>query len=436
MTKNFFVTLLLLTSLAFNLSPLMAQDSISGNRVLIGDLYYNLDTTAHTAAVTWDRYIDTLNYHGLQSAIIPASVTFGDTEYQVTAIDSFAFATCTDLTSVVIPEGVTTIGNSAFRGSGLVETVVIPNSVTDIEKWAFNECQNLTEVTFGTGLRRIGDESFFNCRSLTELLIPDNVEYIGRAAFENLHLAGRIALGSGLSFLGDRAFQGSYAVPAYEVSEANTHFCAVDGVLMNRAMDTLIQFPAARVGEYSIPESVKVIGGGSFYGSRISALTIPEGVITIGDAAFTASLSLTELVIPNSVTTIGGASFSACVYLTKLTLGRGLQQIGAMAMAICSSLTDLVCYAVTPPATDQLVFYRVNQETCRLLVPGESLEAYRTADTWKDFSIIEAIPVEAIEEINTNNANANSNAAKVMVNGRLLIVKDGKTYSVTGAEVH
>ena len=111
---------------------------------------------------------------GITSIEIPSSVT---------SIGASAFDWCNNLTSVVLGEGVTTIGESVFSGCSSLTSVVIPNSVTAISDFAFNQCSNLTSVTIGSGVTTIGWRAFCECSSLTSIEIPNGVTSIGDTAF-------------------------------------------------------------------------------------------------------------------------------------------------------------------------------------------------------------------------------------------------------------
>ena len=139
--------------LVMMLLPMMAM----ADAVEIGGIYYNLFTKYKSAEVTKNPN----NYSG--AVDIPESFTYDGVVYSVTEIGSSAFAECTSLTSVTIPNTVTAIEHSAFEGCTGLTSVVVPNSVTSIDIFVFNGCTALTTVTIGNGIKKIGVEAFANC---------------------------------------------------------------------------------------------------------------------------------------------------------------------------------------------------------------------------------------------------------------------------------
>ena len=116
--------------------------------------------------------------------IIDRSITKCNIPQGTTSIGNYAFAECTALTSVTIPDSVTTISKLAFSTTGLTD-IVIPDSVTTINDLAFYNCSGLTSVTIGNGVTTISDEAFTNCTSLTSVTIGNGVTRIGRRVFSN-----------------------------------------------------------------------------------------------------------------------------------------------------------------------------------------------------------------------------------------------------------
>lgn len=409
-----------------------ASMSAEVQRVQIGDLYYNLDAESRTAAVTWEKRSDTTNYHGLKEANIPESVLYEAQSFAVTAVGDEAFRLCDSLTTITLPESITSIGKKAFEISQKLKAVVIPNSVTVIDEEAFSMCYGLRSVTLGTGLKTISRLAFGGCHSVSELVIPDNVEYIGGSAFMNCQTATRVYIGSGVKHLGDRAFQGCDTLPAFEVAEGNTIVCTVDGVLFNMAKDTLIQFPGGRGDEYIVPAGVTAIGDGSFNNCKnLTAITFPETLSYLGTASFVDCTGLTEIVLPNGVTKIPMA-FTHCTGLKSVTIGDAVIEIGLTAFSQCTALETFTCHTVTPPALVSYPFLMTDLAAVTLYVPAEAIEAYKAADTWKDFGTIAAIQTD-VEQ--TAISGQQSAVRKLMLNGQLLILRDGKTYTLTGTEV-
>jgi len=145
-------------------------------------------------------------YTGPGGAVTIPSATNG---LPVTSIGAGAFAFAYGLTSVAIPTGVTSIGDSAFQRCGaLTGRITIPNSVTNIGDFAFQGCSRLTSVAIPDGITIIGDYTFEGC-GLTNITIPSSVTSIGASAFQNCGaLAGSITIPSSVTSIGSYAFSG------------------------------------------------------------------------------------------------------------------------------------------------------------------------------------------------------------------------------------
>ena len=142
----------------------------------------------------------------------------------------------------------------------------------------------------------------------------------------------------------------------------------------------------------TIPNSVTSIGAATFYGcSGLTSLTIPNSVTSIGINAFSGCLGLTSITIPNSVTSIEYRIFYGCSGLTSVTIPNSVTSIGFEAFAYCSGLTSITCEAITPPDCGSPCFYDINK-SIPVYVAANSVDAYKTANLWKDFTNIQAIP--------------------------------------------
>lgn len=142
----------------------------------------------------------------------------------------------------------------------------------------------------------------------------------------------------------------------------------------------------------TISSSVKSIGAWSFSRCTVLAnIIFGNGVKYIEDGAFELCTALTSITIPNSVTSIGDMAFYDCSGLTDVTIGNGVKSIGEGAFIWCSNLTSIICQAITPPVCKEDAFKGIEKSICTLYVPQESVNSYKNAAGWKEFTNIIAI---------------------------------------------
>lgn len=392
----------------------------------VDGIYYNiLDESAKTVEVTKkpSKYSGTVN--------IPENVSYDGANFSVTAIGEYAFSVCPNLGTVTIPNSVTSIKKYAFGDCHRLTSVTIPASVITIGEGAFGSCKSLTSLEIPGSVTTIGDRAFSLCEGLTSVSIPNSVTSIGDGAFANCLNLTSVTIGNSVTFIGDMAFKAcisltSVTIPAsvnsigiapfelcgslayIEVDENNAHFCSIDGVLFNKEISEIIMVPGGRQGEYVIPDSVTSIWSFAFEGCiGLTSVTIPGSVTSIGDFAFNHCVGLTSVTIPDQITSIGEFVFNCCTGLTSVTIPGSVTSIGEYAFASCSgltsvtipgsvitigngafeyceSLTSVTSLNTTPPNCGIHVFYNISQE-CVLHVLPESLDAYKTADVWRDF---------------------------------------------------
>ena len=276
---------------------------------------------------------------------------------------------CNGLTSVTIPNGVTSIGGGAFAYcSGLttlnfnaincqdfspdyyysnypfsgtsLTTVNIGDSVQRIPAYFVRDCSGLTSVTLPNSLTSIGNSAFSGCSGLTSVTIPNGVTSIGGGAF---------AYCSGLTTLNFNAINCQDFEAYYDYN--NDYYCyPFSGTSLTTVNigDSVQRIPANFVRDCSgltsvtIPNSVTSVGDGAFNGcSGLTSVTIGNSVTSIGDGAFYGCSSLTSVTIPNSVTSIGGSAFNGCSSLTSVTIPNSVTSIGGSAFNGCSGLTSV-----------------------------------------------------------------------------------------------
>ena len=238
-----------------------------------------------------------------QVVVIPRSVG----RYKVIAIGALAFRDCSGLTSVTIPESVTSIGADAFQDCSGLTSITIPESVTSIGEAAFSGCSGLTSVTIPESVTSIGNYAFAACSGLTSITIPESVTSIGQGAFDYCLSLTSVTIPEGVTSMDYGAFWGCSGLTSVTILEGVTS-----------------------IGEKAFA-----------YCSGLTSVTIPESVTSIGDGAFVGCSSLTSLAIPNSVTTIGEQAFAYCSGLTSVTIPEDVTSIGSSAFERCSSLTSV-----------------------------------------------------------------------------------------------
>lgn len=232
------------------------------------------------------------------------TVTF---DKDVTVIGNHAFENCTSLADAEIPDSVNYIGESAFSGCTSLPNVVIPGNVTSISANTFKSCTALTSVTIHDGVTGIGDSAFWGCSSLPEIVIPDSVKSIGGSAFWECSSLKNADLGNGVVNIGGYAFGHCISLP-----------------------------------EVVIPDSVTVIQYKAFEGcSNLTNARIGNHVESIGGSAFLDCTNLLSLLIPDSVTDIGIDAFKNCTKMTSVTIGKGINTLNHGIFENCSGLLSI-----------------------------------------------------------------------------------------------
>lgn len=271
--------------------------------------------------------------------VIPENVIHLGKTYQVTSIGDHAFYNCTGLTSVTIPNSVTTIGGadqissdgaSFYNCTGLT-SVTIPNSVTLIGKNSFNSCSGLTSVTIGDSVTLIGERAFEKCTSLTSVIIPNSVTTIGGSAFSNCTGLTSVNYGNSITSIKGGAFYNCTSLTSLDLPSSLKYIG--DGAFEL----------CTGLTEVTIPDSVTQIGGLAFaYCEGLTSVDLDNSVKDIGWGAFKGCTGLTSVTIPNSVISIGNEAFSGCSGLKSATIGDNVYYINEKAFSQCTSLEEIV----------------------------------------------------------------------------------------------
>ena len=208
----------------------------------------------------------------------------------VTGIDESAFANCSSLTGVVIPEGATSIGNWAFAGCNSMTSVTMPESLASIDDHAFSSCSSLTDVTIPNSVTSVGDSAFSGCTGLTSVTLPEGITSIGSAMFSGCDSLTSVTIPEGVTSIGNSAFMNCFS---------------------------------------------------------LAGITIPESVTSIGDGAFYFCCSLESVTIPESVTSIGSEAFYWCEGLDAVYFKGDAPAIGSCVFYTMDEMDDIIISGLT-----------------------------------------------------------------------------------------
>ena len=304
---------------------LLADDTI---QVENGVVYTNLDLSSFTnssadalagdlalpndGSVTalGDAYFDASvdELRGRLAFMLCSQLTSVKIPNSVTSIGSAAFAYCTNLTSITIPNSVTDLGDQAFYCSGIA-SISLPDGITNVGAETFYNCSNLGAVSIPNGVTSIGEDAFFGCLSLESVTIPDGVTNIGHGTFSCCENITSITIPDSVTNIGSGAF--AYCDNLLNITLSNN----VTNI-GERAF-----YKCYSLSSITIPDSVTSIGTYAFeYCTSLTSVTFGENshLFSIGDWAFSGCANLGSITIPDSVTNIGSAAFSGCTNLMSV----------------------------------------------------------------------------------------------------------------------
>jgi len=223
---------------------------------------------------------------------------------------------------VTIPETidhlpVVGIGNGAFSRRTSITSAIIPDTVTNIGDEAFTGMDThsrMTELTIGRKVIRIGRGAFAGCDQLNHLTLPNGLVSIGAFAFEFCGKLTTIAIPASVTKIEDGAFCACFDLTSFSVAAANPAYCSVDGVLYDKNRHRLLQFPGGKTGGFIIPNGITNIAPLAIWNCPcVTSVTLPESITTIGDEQFAACNRLVSVFVPASVTHIGRHAFDSCM---------------------------------------------------------------------------------------------------------------------------
>ena len=314
--------------------------------LVMDGIRYAVDVDAGTAMV----------YEGNASGdvVIPAVLEYEGGSYPVISIKESAFFNRVAMTSIVLPEGLKTIGVSAFEECHQLADVAFPSTLRDIGNYAFRRCRALQSVVLsGCSDLIVGSDAFYGCTAMSELLLGEGLQGLGDGAFGGCDALTSVVLPDRLQSIGNSVFSNC------------------------ESLQSVI-----------LPEGLQSIGDYAFAYCPLQSIVLPEGLQTIGDNAFE-STTLQSVVLPEGLQSIGNGAFYWCLALESVTLPSTLQSLGGGAFLDCP-LKDVTSLAAVPPVMEEGdSFDEDTYATATLHVPSNAVDDYQAAEYWKQFLNIE-----------------------------------------------
>jgi len=311
------------------------------------------------------KIIQGVQTYYVKSVIIPDSVTkIGDTAFadcfeithfsiseKIKSIGEGAFSNCAALETITIPVGVKIIGASAFSGCSSLKEISIPDGITKIEEFTFSQCRSLVKVIIPATVIDIDEYAFFGCSSLQEIVLPEGITRLNSNVFSGCNNLVKINFPTGLTEICSAAFQ-STGFSQIEIPDGVEFGFNVFKKCNNL---TTIKLPSditeiksemfmdcINLESITIPESVKEISEKAFWGcEKLKDIILPNNVEWISDSAFFGCSSLTSITIPGTVSRISQSCFMKCTGLQNVILNDGVKFILNKAFSKCINLSHV-----------------------------------------------------------------------------------------------
>lgn len=315
------------------------------------------------------------------------------------AKDAPWYAKRDEITSVVVKDGVTKIGNYAFYGCNNLTSVELPNSVSTIGSYALKNCGKLAAIVIPENVSKIGESAFYGCNSLTEVTIPANTTEIGDYAFARSAGLKKINFEGSAPNIAEYAFSGVKATVTYPVDDSSWNKdtkknyggalnwgdaddkqqCGKDaswkiegGVLTITGSgavdnyDSVAQCPwseeSASVNKVVVQDGITSVGDFTFYGmTNLTEVDLADSVDSIGAYAFKNCSSLAEITLPKNLTQIQESAFYGCAKLSSIVIPEKVNKIGNYAFSRCTSLKN-IAFKGNAPVIEAFAFNKVTAD--------------------------------------------------------------------------
>ena len=327
------------------------------------NVYWSYNSTSHKLTIFGTGAMADYSYSNRPWFSFRTDITTVDIRNGVTTIGEDAFDGCNALTNISIPTSVTSIGDYAFSNCYSLSSIELPTSLTSICKGTFNTCKSLTSITIPAGVTSIDDQAFEWCTALTSIDLPASVTSIGYYAFSLCTALSSIELPTSLTTICEKAFEACTSLTSITIPASVTR---IDSYAFVKC---------------SSLESISVAEGNTVYDSRngCNAIIIKESNKLL--------LGCKNTVIPTGVTSIGKEAFYKCTGLTSITIPESVTSIGNYAFSGCTALTTVFMEPTTPPTLGNDVFDDCDA-LANIYVPAGTTETYKTTGNWATYKDI------------------------------------------------
>ena len=312
--------------------------------------------------------------HGLTSIILPPTLI---------EIGPSAFAKCSSLTSIIVPEGVEVIEDYAFEGCDNLVSIHLPQTLKKLGAFAFSQCHNLASIIIPESVEWFGHYAFAECHNLTSVTLPKTLSEIPAFSFLNCRKLESIELPDSLETIHTGAFSGCASLVSIFLPQSVT---SIDGHVFNNCGNLSYISVDKRNSIFdSRNDSNAIIMTSSnvlIYGANRTI--IPDSVVEIGLDAFFGR-TFESVIIPKNVQSIENGAFYGCERLHAVYISEGVVHIKPEAFGECGLLTDVTNLNSEPQIIEQDTFSTYGT----LHVWPGCKEAFKKADFWKEFTIVE-----------------------------------------------
>ena len=256
------------------------------------------------------------------------SVSFGA---DVKEIHSDAFYNCKKLATVALPANLQTLGSEAFRGCVAMTSVTFGNKLTSVGMDAFRYCNGLTKVTLPDSITSMDTRVFYECMGLTEVHIPNSLTYLNDFTFSGCTALQTVTGGAKLEWVGMQCFEKCSALVNIQLSDTVTtiHSAAFSG--------------CSKLQQFRMPANLQSIRSSAFKNCTVlNGVSFPSTLTSIGNEAFRSCSALTAVTVPDSVEELSNGVFANCTKLAVVNLPKTLTKIGDMAFFECYALQTVV----------------------------------------------------------------------------------------------